>query len=34
MQLEVPIETAEYAATIANKYGKKVILNPQKYLPI
>lgn len=28
MQLEVPIETAEYAATIANKYGKKVILNP------
>ena len=28
MQLEIPIETAEYAATIANKYGKKVILNP------
>ncbi len=28
MQLEVPIETAEYAAAIANKYGKKVILNP------
>ena len=28
MQLEVPIETAEYAATIANQYGKKVILNP------
>lgn len=28
MQLEVPIETAEYAATIANKYNKKVILNP------
>lgn len=28
MQLEVPIETAEYAAAIANEYGKKVILNP------
>ena len=28
MQLEVPIETVEYAATIAYKYGKKVILNP------
>ena len=28
MQLEVPIETAEFAATIANKYNKKVILNP------
>ena len=28
MQLEVPIETVEYAATIANQYGKKVILNP------
>ena len=24
MQLEVPIETVEYAATIANQYGKKV----------
>ena len=28
MQLEVPIETVEYAATIAKSYGKKVILNP------
>ncbi len=28
MQLEVPIETAEYAASLANKYNKKVILNP------
>lgn len=28
MQLEVPIETVEYAASMANKYGKKVILNP------
>ena len=28
MQLEVPIDTVEYAATIANRYGKKVILNP------
>ncbi|MCR6503364.1 ribokinase [Bacteroides sp. KH569_7] len=28
MQLEVPIETAEYAASIAKSYGKKVILNP------
>ena len=28
MQLEVPIETAEYAAGIAKKYGIKVILNP------
>lgn len=28
MQLEVPIETAEYAAGIAQKYGIKVILNP------
>ena len=28
MQLEVPIETAEFAATIANKYNRKVILNP------
>lgn len=27
MQLEVPIETVEYAATIAKSYGKKVILN-------
>lgn len=28
MQLEVPIDTVEYAATIANRYGKKIILNP------
>lgn len=28
MQLEIPIDTVEYAATIACKYGKKVILNP------
>ena len=28
MQLEIPIETVEYAATIAKKYNKKVILNP------
>ncbi len=28
MQLEIPLETVEYAAVIANKYGKKVILNP------
>lgn len=28
MQLEVPISTAEYAAAMAFKYGKKVILNP------
>lgn len=28
MQLEVPIPTAEYAAAMAFKYGKKVILNP------
>ncbi|MEY8706703.1 ribokinase [Bacteroides faecichinchillae] len=28
MQLEVPLETVEYAASIANEYGKKVILNP------
>lgn len=28
MQLEIPIETAEYAINIAYKYGKKVILNP------
>ena len=28
MQLEVPIDTVEYAATIANRYGKKVILKP------
>ena len=27
MQLEVPIETVEYAATIAKSYGKKVILS-------
>lgn len=28
MQLEVPIPTAKYAAAMAFKYGKKVILNP------
>ena len=28
MQLEVPFETVESAATIAKSYGKKVILNP------
>lgn len=28
MQLEIPIETVEYAAEIANKDGIKVILNP------
>lgn len=28
MQLEVPIETVEYAAAIAGRYGKRVILNP------
>lgn len=28
MQLEVPIETVEYAASIAKKHGRKVILNP------
>lgn len=28
MQLEVPIETVEYAARIADEKGKKVILNP------
>ena len=28
MQLEVPIETVEYAATIAKSYGKKAISNP------
>lgn len=28
MQLEVPLQTAEYAATLAYENGKKVILNP------
>lgn len=28
MQLEVPLNTVEYAATIAYEYGRKVILNP------
>lgn len=28
MQLEIPMETVEYAAAIANKNGVKVILNP------
>lgn len=28
LQLEIPIDTAEYAADLANKYGKKVVLNP------
>mgnify|MGYP001007727137 CR=1 FL=1 len=28
MQLEIPIETVEYAATLAHKNGIKVILNP------
>jgi ribokinase len=28
MQLEIPLGTVSYAATIANKQGKKVILNP------
>ncbi|MCI1683416.1 MAG: ribokinase [Bacteroides sp.] len=28
MQLEIPIETVEFAAKMANKHGAKVILNP------
>lgn len=28
MQLEIPMETVEYAASLANKKGAKVILNP------
>lgn len=28
MQLEVPLQTVEYAASLAYQYGKKVILNP------
>lgn len=28
MQLEVPLETVEYATNLAYQYGKKVILNP------
>lgn len=28
LQLEIPLETVEYAAELANKYGAKVILNP------
>ena len=28
MQLEIPLETVEYAASLANEYGKKVVLNP------
>ena len=28
MQLEIPLETVEYATTLAYSYGKKVILNP------
>lgn len=34
MQLEVPTETAEYAATLARQYGKKVILNPAPASPL
>lgn len=35
MQLEIPLETVEYAAGLANKKGIKVILNPApaQYLP-
>jgi len=28
MQLEIPVETVEYAVSLANKHGTKVILNP------
>lgn len=28
IQLEVPLQTVEYAASLAHQYGKKVILNP------
>ena len=28
MQLEIPLETVEYATALAYEYGKRVILNP------
>lgn len=34
MQLEVPIETVEYAAKVAHKKGVKVILNPAPAQPL
>lgn len=34
MQLETPIETVEYAASMAHSKGKKVILNPAPALPL
>ena len=34
MQLETPMETVEYAASMAHSKGKKVILNPAPALPL
>ena len=34
MQLEIPIETVEYVARVANEQGKKVILNPAPAQPL
>jgi len=34
MQLEIPIETVEYVARMANAQGKKVILNPAPAQPL
>ncbi|RJE86087.1 ribokinase [Paenibacillus sp. 1011MAR3C5] len=34
LQLEIPLETVEYAAQLAEKYGKIVILNPAPARPL
>jgi len=34
MQLEIPVETVEYAASLAASLGKKVILNPAPVCPL
>jgi len=34
MQLEIPVETVSYIATLAKRHGKKVILNPAPAFPL